>query len=83
MRNKKTGQGTKEWEEMKVPSSDWTLGKLGEVDPDEMNKWCNRTIEFMSKKALNANMISKTTTVGIDLTLNPYYGVARGSKIKC
>ena len=73
-KEKQNGKGKKDGEEMKVPSPDWTLGKLGEVDPEEMDKWCNRTIEFMSKKALNANMISKTTTVGIDLTLIPYYG---------
>ena len=80
-KEKQDGEGKKDGKEMKVPSPDWTLGKLGDVDPEQMNKWCNRTIEFMSKKALNANMISKTTAVGIDLTLNPYYGVELKDKM--
>lgn len=64
----KTGSGAR------VPSADWALGKLGDVDPAKMNKWCEGAIAFMSRRALRAHTISKRTMVGLDITTIGYYG---------
>lgn len=67
-RSMETGKTTR------VPSDDWVMKKLTNVDPNHVKRWCDGVMKFMTAKALDTNMIRRSTMVGIDLTLIPYYG---------
>ena len=59
----------------KSPSGNWVIGKLRDLDPLAVQRWCYDNVKFITKTARAEGLVKRGEMIAADITDVEFYGV--------